>query len=353
MRAFVVVLALGLALGLSACTETPQSPPVTATRVLELSGLQPLANTVGLSPDGSLVVTGDFEADLIAREVPSGTERWKVRVKPRREQRRLDGIFFSPDGSLLVTTGHEAQTTEVWEAATGRSVAVLDIGHCRGVAFHPDERVLAVAGGGTIYVVELPSGKILRSLPNAHPGDGIFAIAFSGDGLTLATISGEGSLKAWSWPGLTLKTSTTLSRVLEAMWPVSLTLTRRGDRAAANGIHGRVHVVDVAKGHEYNTFGNVAQAPAHGMHAELRYSLAFTEDGDWLFAPDTHDRGLRLIHVPSGKVFPVLQGDGPFYKAVALAVPASLVAFLRPGSTEGFGPYAIEVWRLEYQARPH
>src|SRR4029453_15798889 len=307
---------------------------------------------------GSLVVTGDFEADLIAREVPSGTERWKVRVKPRREQRRLDGIFFSPDGSLIVTTGHEAQTTEVWEAATGRSVAVLDIDHCRGVSFHPDERVLAVAGGGTIHVVDLSGGgKVLRTLPNAHPGDGIFAIAFSGDGLTLATISGEGSLKAWSWPALTLRTSTTLSGPLEAMSPLSLTLTRRGTRAAANSILGRVHVVDVAKGREHGTFGNAAQAPGAALHADLgpalRYSLAFTEDGDWLFAPDMHDRGLRLIHVPSGKIFSVLQGDGPFYKAVAPPGPPGRGAVLRPGSAEGFGPYAIEVWRLEYQARPH
>src|SRR5262245_33918273 len=192
MRVFVVALALALV----ACSGEPQPPPVTATRVLELSGLQPLANAVGLSPDGSLVVTGDFEADLIAREVPAGTERWRVRVKPGREQRRIDGIFFSPDGSTIVTTGHEAQTTEVWDAATGGSVAVLDIGHCRGVAFHPDERVLAVAGGGTIHVVDLSGGgKIVRTLPNAHPADGIFAIAFSGDGLTIATISSEGSLK--------------------------------------------------------------------------------------------------------------------------------------------------------------
>jgi WD40 repeat protein len=320
--------------------------------VLELSGLEPLANAVGLSPDGSLVVTGDFEADLIAREVASGKERWKVRVKPRREQRRIDGVFFSPDGSLIVTTGHEAQTTEVWDAATGQSVAVLDIGKSRGVAFHPDERVLAVAGGGTIHVVDLSSGRAVRTLPNAHPGDAIFAIAFSGDGQTLATISGEGSLKAWSWPALTLQTSMKLSGLLEAMSPVSLALTHRGTRAAANSIHGRVHVVDIAKGREERLFGNVAQAPGHGMHAELRYSLAFTDDGNWLFAPDTHDRGLRLLHVPSGKTFPVLQGDGPFYKAMALAVPASTVAFLRPGSAEGFGPYGIEVWRLTYEAPP-
>ena len=348
MRAFCIALALVVA----ACSATPQPPPMTATRVLEVSGLQPVVNAVGLSPDGSLVVVGDFDDDLIAREVPSGAERWKVRVRPRRERRRLDGVFFSPDGSLVVTTGHESQTTEVWDAATGRSVAVFDIGQSRGVAFHPDERMLAVAGAGTIHVVDLERSQVVRTLPNAHAGDRIFAIAFSGDGQTLATISGEGVLKVWSWPALVLRTSTTLTSGLESMSPVSLALTRRGTRAASNSILGRVHVVDIAKGREARIFGNVAQAPGHGMHAELRYSLAFTEDGDWLFAPDTHDRGLRLLHVPSGNIYPVLQGEGPFYKAVALAVPASMVAFLRPGAEQGGGPYGLEVWRLEYQARP-
>jgi len=327
-------------------------PPVTATRVLEVRGLEPVVNAVGLSPDGSLVVVGDFDDDLIAREVPSGTERWKVRVRPRRERRRIDGVFFSPDGSLVVTTGHEAQTLEVWEAATGRSAAVLDIGQTRGVAFHPEERMLAVAGAGTISVVDLDSRKVVRSLPNAHAGDRIFAIAFAGDGQTLGSISGEGSLKLWSWPELKLRSSTTLASGLEPMSPVSLALTRRGTRAATNAILGRVYVVDTAKGREERIFGNVAQAPGHGMHAELRYSLAFAEDGDWLFAPDLHDRGLRLLHVPSGKTYPVLQGEGPFYKAVALAVPASMVAFLRPGGEQGGGPYGLEVWRLDYQARP-
>jgi cytochrome c len=352
MRALVGdALVLSLALSLAACSEAPAPPPVTATRVLEVPGIQPVVNAVALSPDGSLVVVGGIDGDLVAREVLSGAERWNVRVRPRPEQRRIDGVFFSPDGSLVVTTGHEARTLEVWDAATGRSAAVLDIGRSRGVAFHPEDRMLAVAGAATIHVVDLDGGKVVRTLPNAHAGDPIFAIAFSGDGQTLATISAEGSLKVWSWPALTLRSSTTLSSGLESMSPVSLALNRRGTRAASNGILGRVHVVDIAKGREERTFDNVAQAPGHGMHAELRYSLAFTEDGDWLFAPDTHDRGLRILHVPSGKTYPVLQGDGPFYKAVALTVPASTVAFLRPASEQGFGPYGLDVWRLHYQAR--
>jgi WD40 domain-containing protein len=346
MRATFVALALCLA----ACSEPP--PPVTAVRVLEVTDLQPVVNAVALSPDGGLVVVGDLDGGLIAREVPSGAERWKIRVHSRGSARRIDGVFFSPDGSLLVTTGHDARTLDVWDAATGQSASVLDIGQSRGVAFHPTERMLAVAAAASIHVVDLDRGEVVRSLPNAHAADPVYAIAFAGDGQVLASISERGSLKLWSWPALVLRSSAAVSGGLESVAPVSLALTRHGTRAAANGILGRVHVVDSAKGREERTFANAPEAPGHAMHAELRYSLAFTEDGDWLFAPDTHDRGLRILHVPSGKTYPVLHGEGPFYKAVALALPGSMVAFLRPGDGEGRGPYGLEVWRLNYQGKP-
>src|SRR5438445_529803 len=139
MRAILVALALPLA----ACSGAPSEPGVTATRVLEITGLQPVVNAVALSPNGSLVVVGDFDDDLIAREVPSGAERWKVRVQPGRERRRIDGVFFSPDASLVVTTGHEAQTLEVWDAATGRSVAVLDTARSASSPTWPRRRTMA------------------------------------------------------------------------------------------------------------------------------------------------------------------------------------------------------------------
>ncbi len=109
--------------------------------------------------------------------------------------------------------------------------------------------------------------------------------------------------------------------------------------------------VDAAKEREERTFANTVEAPGHAPRAEMRRSLAFSEDGDWLFAPDTHDRGLRILNVSSGKTHTVLRGDGPFYKAMAITVPASLVAFLRPGDGQGRGPYGLEVWRLTYRAR--
>jgi len=55
-----------------------------------------------------------------------------------------------------------------------------------------------------------------------------------------------------------------------------------------------VHVWDGVAGREERTFTNRPEAPGH-WHAELKHSLAFTSDGSWLFAPDTHDQGLREI----------------------------------------------------------
>ena len=239
---------------------------------------------------------------------------------------------------------------ELWQVLTGRQAAVLDIRDSRAAAFHPTERTLVVGGAATVHVVDVDRGEIARTLANAHGGDGVYGVAFSSAGQVLATVSDQGSLKLWSWPALSLRASVSMSKSLEPMAPVSLALGRQGTRAAANGILGTVHIVDVAKEREERTFANTPEAPGHGMHAEMRRSLAFTQDGAWLFAPDLHDRGLRILHVASGKAYPVFRGDGPFYKAMSIAVPASMVALLRPGDDQGRGPYGLEVWRLTYRA---
>jgi len=338
-----MTVAVTVALLLSACAESP--PPVTAEKVLDVRNIEPVVNAVALSPDGSQLAVGDMEGELVTRELPSGTERWKGRVAARR----VDGLLFSADGSLLATTAHESRTMELWQVLTGRQVAVLEIYDSRAAAFHPTEPTLVVGAGGNLYVVDTERGQITRTLPNAHAGERVYAAAFSSDGQVLVTASHEGALKVWAWPGLTLRTSVATSKSLEAMAPVSLVLGRQGTRAAANSLHGRVHIVDLAKESEERTFDSTAQAPGHGLHGEMRRSLAFSHDGEWLFAPDMHDGGVRILHLASGKTYPVFRGEVPFYKAMSISVPASLVALLHPGDHQGRGPYGLEVWRLSYR----
>src|SRR5207247_8583030 len=88
---------------------------------------------------------GALAGGLPARSVPTGTERWKVRVHPPGATRRIDGLVFSPDGSLLASTGQDAPAVEVWRAANGRRAGVLKIAQSRAAAFHPNDRALVVA----------------------------------------------------------------------------------------------------------------------------------------------------------------------------------------------------------------
>jgi hypothetical protein len=76
----------------------------------------------------------------------------------------------------------------------------------------------------------------------------VYAAAFSSDGRLLVTASHDGALKLWAWPALALRGSVAMSKSLEAMAPVSLVIGRQGALAAANGLLGRVHVVESREG---------------------------------------------------------------------------------------------------------
>src|SRR5207249_4069040 len=105
--------------------------------------------------------------------------------------------------------------TRVLEVAGLRAVV-------NAVALSPDGSL--VVGGTTIHLVDLERGEVVRTLPNAHQGDRVDAVAFSGDGRVLATTSDGGGLKLWNWPALTLRGSVSMASSLEAMAPVSLAL---------------------------------------------------------------------------------------------------------------------------------
>jgi WD40 repeat protein len=154
---------------------------------------------VAFSPGSEVLATaGD---DRLVRLWDLATNR--VRVL-RGHSARVWSVAFAPDGKTLASAGGEwhdpeaPQAVKVWNASTGRELRSLH-GHTAlvfCVAFAPDGRTLASAGwDGTVRIWDPASGKEKARL-DGHTAPVRF-LAFSPDGKTLATGSFDETARLW------------------------------------------------------------------------------------------------------------------------------------------------------------
>ena len=159
----------------------------------QLKGHGGPVRSAAFSPDGARVVTASQDTTARVWEAASG----RLVAVLKGHNSAVNSAAFSPDGARVVTASVD-MTARVWEAASGRLVAELK-GHGGAVnsaAFSPDgARVVTASVDKTARVWEAASGRLVAEL-KGHGGL-VYSAAFSPDGARVVTASYDRTARVW------------------------------------------------------------------------------------------------------------------------------------------------------------
>jgi WD40 repeat protein/serine/threonine protein kinase len=252
----------------------------------------------------------------------------------------VTSIAVSKDGKLALTTSLD-RTLRLWDLDTGKSRRIRHEAVGLGSAcFSPDERRAAYAGGGTIYLCFLKTGREQRRF-QGDGGGRIIRVVFSPDGGRLVSCGVDKTIRVWS-----LETGQELRRIANGAAVTDIAIFPDGRRAIAASSDQTITIWDLETGNPLRrmldfangTGGRVAISP-DGLRA-----LFARSDNAWLWDVETGE-AIRVLNGQKGISCVGFSPDG--LRAVTAATDASVrIWALPPGRPPGYVPPLVEVSRI-------
>lgn len=201
----------------------------------ELNRISLISESLGpiaFSPDGSTLIVSDSESGILFWD----TTTWTHVRTIDGDQRRIFDIAFSFDGKVITSGSFSDKTIRLWDVATGKTIAVLEMGffalspidqeiaiahqnsirfyNCRTgefirenhlafqpsrISFSSDGRLMAITSDSPTFYVAETSGGILRREIKRETYDDVVHAVFSPDGKTLAAVDSGSIVTLWDW----------------------------------------------------------------------------------------------------------------------------------------------------------
>ncbi|MBA4419339.1 MAG: hypothetical protein C0392_15765 [Syntrophus sp. (in: bacteria)] len=230
-----------------------------------------LVNSVAFSPDGTMLVSGGSDGNIIIWN----TARWDILIKTPRIAGVAASTGFSPDGKVIAAGN--GTLVSLWDVATGKKLKDFK-GHSMGVnsiAFSPREKLLASGSSDrTIIVWDIVTGEKLLILDGQSRS--VQSVDISPDGKSLISGGNYPNLMLWD-----LNNGALLKMIPSAQGMVmSVKYNPAGDKIMAGFRNGSVTLLDLKTVSRRTEF----------THKNTVNSVAFSPDGKMVASGDISGR---------------------------------------------------------------
>ena len=255
----------------------------TAELITLLIGHTEIVNGIAFSPDEHILASVGRDTTIRLWDTHNGQLKTTLRANTGFAFFDSHSVAFSPDGQTFATGGAHFSDLSIrlWDIHSGQNIRTLTghTGQINSIAFSPDGIILASGSSDKTVKLWNPQNGKLKTTLTGHASD-VDSVTFSPDGQTLATGSRDQTIRLWNPQNGKLKT--TLTGYTGWINPVAF--SPDGTTLASSSQDQRIRLWNVQSGEYKNTL------EGHTGHI---FSVAFSPDGT-ILASGSQDTTVRL-----------------------------------------------------------